>query len=313
MSEQSIESTGALSAAVAVEEASAVAKPARVQRKKVSPFTWLIYVYLVIMSIFALFPIYYVVQASLAGAQNLYTTELRLLPLQPSLSNYLTMLSNGPQQTLLSWIANTFLIALASTFFGLAFATFAGYALSRFRFRLRQGTLVGLLALQAFPSLLALLAYYLLLQNLHLINTLPGLILIYSSGTLVFGTWNMKGYFDSIPAELEQAAWVDGATTTQAFFRVALPLAAPALAATALLMFLGPWNEFAIANQVLNANDTWSNLTFALGLNSLQSDYRVPWGLFSAASVIVSVPLMAVFLYAQRFFQSGLTVGSVKG
>jgi arabinogalactan oligomer/maltooligosaccharide transport system permease protein len=313
MSEQSIESTGALAATTIAEAARAAARPARARRKKTSPFTWLIYVYLVIMSVFALFPIYYVVQASLAGAQNLYTTDLRLLPLQPSLSNYVTMLSNGPQQTLLSWIGNTFLIALASTFFGLTFATFAGYALSRFRFRLRQGTLVGLLALQAFPGLLALLAYYLLLQSLHLINTLPGLILIYSSGTLVFGTWNMKGYFDSIPAELEQAAWVDGATTTQAFFRVALPLAAPALAATSLLMFLGPWNEFAIANQILNANDTWSNLTFGLGLNSLQSDYRVPWGLFSAASVIVSVPLMAVFLYAQRFFQSGLTIGSVKG
>lgn len=313
MSEQSIESTGASSAAVRAEEAAAVAKPARARSKKISPFTWLVYVYLVVMSIFALFPMYYVVQASLAGAQNLYTTDLRLLPLHPSLSNYIEMLSNNPLETLPSWIGNTFLIALASTFFGLAFATFAGYALSRFRFRLRQGTLVGLLALQAFPGLLALLAYYLLLQQFHLINTLPGLILIYSSGTLVFGTWNMKGYFDSIPAELEQAAWVDGATTTQAFFRVALPLALPALAATALLMFLGPWNEFAIANQVLNANSTWSNLTFGLGIQSLQSDYRVPWGLFSAACVIVSVPLMAVFLYAQRFFQTGLTIGSVKG
>jgi arabinogalactan oligomer / maltooligosaccharide transport system permease protein len=313
MSEQNIQSTGAITATATAEVARATARPVRARRKKANPFNLLVYVYLIVMSVFALFPIFFVVQASLSADQNLYSPELRLLPLHPSLSNYIEMLSNKPTETLVSWIGNTFVVALASTFFGLLFATFAGYALSRFRFRLRQGTLVGLLALQAFPALLAILAYYLLLQTFHLIDTLPGLILVYSSGTLVFGTWNMKGYFDSIPAELEQAAWVDGASTTQAFLRVALPLAGPALAATALLMFLGPWNEFAIANAVLSANGTWSNLTFGPGINSLQSDYRVPWGLFSAACVIVSVPLMAVFFYAQRFFQSGLTVGSVKG
>lgn len=299
--------------------AGAVAAPARqaagitrtsARRKRVSPFTWLVYVYLVIMCVFSLFPMFYVVQASLAGAQNLYTTNLQLLPAHPTLGNYGYVFTQIP---LPSWIGNTLLVTGASTLMGLAFATAGGYALARFRFRGRQMTLVVLLALQAFPSLLALFAYFILLQTLGLINTLPGLTLVYAAGTLTLGAWNMKGYFDTIPAELEQAAWVDGATPVQAFLRVALPLAAPALAATALLMFTGMWSEFAIGNIVLNSNANGSNLTFALGINSLGSEYRVPWGYFAAASVAVAFPLMAVFLYGQRFFQSGLTIGSVKG
>ncbi len=189
------------------------------------------------------------------------------------------------------------------------------YALSRFRFAGREVTLNLLLAIQAFPGLLAITAYYYLLQYLNLLNTAPllGLALIYAAGTLVFGCWNMKGYFDTLPVELEQAAMVDGATHTQAFLRVTLPLAVPALAASALFMFVGGWNEIALANFVLNANSNGSNLTFILGLYQLQGDFRTPWGYFAASSVIISLPLIIVFLYAQRFFQSGLTIGGVKG
>jgi arabinogalactan oligomer/maltooligosaccharide transport system permease protein len=130
---------------------------------------------------------------------------------------------------------------------------------------------------------------------------------------VVFACWNIKGYFDTLPVELEQAALVDGATPTQAFIRITLPLAAPALAASALFMFIGGWSEFAIANIILNSNANGSNLTFPVGIYSLQSDFRVPWGYFAASSVLVAVPVSIVFLYLQRYFKSGLTVGSVKG
>src|SRR5262249_31950284 len=149
-----------------------------------------------------------------------------------------------------SWVGNTIFVCGSATLLGLIFATTGAYALARFRFRGRQLTLVVLLAIQAFPQLLALLAYYLLLQTLGIIETVPllGLAVVYAGGSIVFSCWNIKGYFDTLPVELEQAAMVDGATPTQAFLRVTLPLAAPALAASALFIFIGGWNEFAIAN-----------------------------------------------------------------
>lgn len=272
----------------------------------------LLYAYLVIMVIFALFPIYYVLQASLAGDQNLYATSLQLFPANPTLSNYVYAFTKEP---VFNWLLNTTFVCLLSTAIGILFSITGAYALSRFRFRGREASLSFLLALQAFPGLLAITAYYYLLQYLNLLNTAPllGLALIYASGSIVFGTWNMKGYFDTIPVDLEQAAMIDGATMQQAFWRVTLPLAAPALAASALFMFVGSYTEFALANFVLNANSNGSNLTFILGLNALQGTYTTPWGYFAATAVIISIPLMALFLYSRRFFQSGLTVGSVKG
>ena len=300
--------------------AAAVARARAMDRANASAIFWrrarsglltgLVYLFLIIMTIFALFPLYFVLQASLAGAQNLYTTDLRLLPVQATLDNYVVALT---QQPLLSWLMNTLFVCGTATVLGVAFAATGAYALARFRFRGRELSLVALLAIQTFPALLALQAYYLLLLYLRLNGLLIGLTLIYTATALAFSTWNIKGYYDTIPVELEQAALVDGATTTQAFLRVTLPLAAPALAASALLFFIGTWNEFAIANYVLNANSAGTNLTFALGLNGLQSDFRTPWGIFAATSVIVSIPLMTVFLLLQRYFRSGLTVGSVKG
>jgi arabinogalactan oligomer/maltooligosaccharide transport system permease protein len=261
---------------------------------------------------FFLFPLYFLVQASLRGNQTLYVTDLQLFPTDLTLENYRYVIADIP---FLNWVLNTFIVLGGSTLMGLFFSTTGAYALARFRFRGRQLTLVTLMAIQAFPQLLALLAYYLLLQTLGLIPYTPllGLAIVYAGGTVVFACWNIKGYFDTLPTELEQAALVDGATPTQAFIRITLPLAAPALAASALFMFIGGWSEFAIANIILNSNATGSNLTFPVGIYSLQSDFRVPWGYFAASSVLVAVPVSIVFLYLQRFFKSGLTVGSVKG
>jgi arabinogalactan oligomer / maltooligosaccharide transport system permease protein len=272
----------------------------------------LIYAFLVIMVIFALFPIYFVIQASLAGDQNLYATSLQLLPNHPTFSNYVYAFTQLP---VLNWLLNTTFVCALATAIGLVFSMTAAYALSRFRFRGREVTLTFLLSLQAFPGILAITAYYYLLTDLNLLNTVPliGLALIYAAGTLVFGTWNTKGYFDTLPVELEQAAIVDGATQFQAFRRITLPLAAPALAASALFMFVTGYTEFALANFVLNANSNGSNLTFILGLYSLQQTYHTPWGYFAATAVIITIPLMAFFLYASRFIRSGLTIGAVKG
>jgi arabinogalactan oligomer/maltooligosaccharide transport system permease protein len=295
----------------------------RGERKKFSIWVPLIYLFLIVMAIFALAPIYYVVQASLRGDQTLYSTDLKIFPTHPTLDNYSYVLGQIP---FVHWVINTTIVCGLATALGLFFSTTGAYALARFRFRGRQLTLVALLAIQAFPALLALLAYYLLLQSLHLLDSnalfgtgpLLALAVVYAGGTVVFGCWNIKGYFDTLPVELEKAALVDGATPTRAFLRITLPLAAPALAASALFAFIGGWNEFALANIILNSNGAGgeglgTNITFALGMFGLQNNFRVPWGYFAAASVLVSIPLSIVFLYLQRFFKSGLTVGSVKG
>jgi arabinogalactan oligomer / maltooligosaccharide transport system permease protein len=270
-----------------------------------------VYVFLGIMTLFALFPIYFVIQASLADTQTLYSTTLALFPSKPTLGNYQYVLG---QTAFLHWIGNSLYVCSLSTVIGLFSAIFGAYALSRFRFKGRQMTLVALLALQAFPGLLALTAYYLLLQQIHLINTLEGLALVYGAGSIVFSIWNIKGYFDTLPGELEEAAIVDGASTLKTFWQIMLPLALPAIAASALLNFIGGWSEYALANLIITSVDaTNTNYTFPLGMFSLQNDFRTPWGYFAAASVLASIPLMALFLWLQRYFQSGLTIGSVKG
>lgn len=268
----------------------------------------LIYAFLVGMVIFALYPIYFVMMASVNNSQALYTTNLHLLPTRPTLDNFNYILTKQP---FVRWLGNSLLACTVATIIGLFCSVTGAYALSRFRFNGRQTSLGVLLALQAFPGLLALYAYYDILQVLGLSGSILGLGLIYGAGTIVFGVWNIKGYFDTLPRELEEAALVDGATHTQTFWRIMLPLAAPALAASALFMFIGGWNEYAIANLVLNSDP--NSLTVPIGLFKLQDGSYTPWGWFAAASVIVSVPLMLLFLWLQRFFQSGLTIGSVKG
>lgn len=331
MSEQSLPvSAGSLGGAEAInQQAQSLPIPAVVPERArpkggFDIMTLLTYIYLVVMLLFALFPLYFVLQASLNSTQSLFTTDLHLFPPRITLDNYIYDLTQLP---LLQWIWNSTVVGLVTMLIGLIFAIFGGYALSRFRFRGRITGLMGLLALQAFPGLLALPAYFSLLNLVddrinfllglsrgaqHVYGSLPGLILVYAAGPLAFGVWNMKGYFDTLPIELEQAAMVDGTTLTGAFLRVTLPLAAPALVTTGMFMFIGVWNEFAVAHWLLDPTNQ-SQLTFPLGLQSLSGTYRTPWGQFAAASVMASIPLMGLFLYAQNYFKSGLTIGGVKG
>jgi arabinogalactan oligomer/maltooligosaccharide transport system permease protein len=267
-----------------------------------------IYIFLSAMLLFALFPIYYVIQASFNTTQQLISTQLRLLPDHPGWDNYQFILYKEP---FLQWMFNSIEVCALATFFALICATTGAYALSRFRFPARRFGLVMLMVLQTFPGLLAIFAYQDILSTLGLSGSPLGLSIIYAAGNIVIGVWNIKGYFDTIPMELEEAALVDGSNSFMAFFRIILPLATPAIAASALLMFIGGWNEYAIAKIILNADN--SSLTIPVGLYQLQSDQYTPWGYFAAAAVLVSLPLMALFLYAQRFFKAGLTIGGVKG
>ncbi|HEU4327748.1 MAG TPA: sugar ABC transporter permease [Roseiflexaceae bacterium] len=265
------------------------------------------YILLALGLLFSIFPIYFVFQAALRPGNTLYSTELQLIPTNATLENFVYVLNEIP---LLRWIWNSLQVSIMTTIATLLISVSAGYALSRFRFRGRSTLLTSLLALQAFPAALALPALYLLLLRLNLLNSHLGLVLVYAAGAIAFNVWNLKGYFDTIPIDLEEAAMIDGATPTQAFLRIMLPLARPSLAVTALFGFLAGFGDFILANTVLFNEDLF---TAPVGIYSLQDGYRQPWGYFAASSLIISIPVTIVFLYLQRSLVSGLAAGGVKG
>ncbi len=278
---------------------------ARISSRVATPIV--IHAYLVAMVIFALFPAYFVLQAAFRPGQSLYTLNLSLWPQNPTWDNFTYIFTQLPFP---EWLRNSLGVGIGTMLAGLAGSATGAYALARFRFAGKRMTLILLLAIQAFPTVLALVPIYLILKTVGLVGSPFGLMLAYVASALVFSTWNLKGYFDTIPRELDEAALIDGCTVTQAFIRVILPLSLPALAVTALLMFLTAWNEWVMAQTLLINEDSF---TVPVGLWGLQNDYRVPWGYFAAASIVVSIPVMALFLGLQQYFRSGLTIGSVKG
>ena len=257
--------------------------------------------------VFAVFPLYFVITASFRPGQSLYSTSLELFPSQPSLENWTYMFT---QTKLLQWMGNSLLVAGLTTIASVLLCTTAAYAFSRWRFPGRDTILTLMLAINAFPGVLALIGVFVIFKELHLLNSLLGLVFAYTAGQLIFSTWNLKGFFDTIPIDLEEAARVDGATPTQAFIRVMLPLARPALAVTALLGFMGGWGEYITAQTMLFDE---SKYTAMVGLINLQTDYRQPWGWFAVGAICMSVPVTLLFLALQKQLQAGLTLGGVKG
>ena len=185
-----------------------------------------------------------------------------------------------------------------------------GYAFSRYSFIGKKFGLLSLLVTQMFPATMLLLPMYIMLVQLHLINTFIGIVIMYSATALPFCIWQMKGYYDTIPTSLEEAGRIDGASQTQIFYMIILPLAAPALVITALFSFMASWTEYVVAAQILQDTDLW---TLPLGLKSFESNMGSEWGLYGAASVIVTIPVVVLFLSLSRWLVSGLTLGSVKG
>jgi arabinogalactan oligomer/maltooligosaccharide transport system permease protein len=267
----------------------------------------LFHLILIVFVLIAIFPVWFILQAALQPGQALYSTELSLWPAEATFDNFRYMFT---EELLLEWLGNSLKIAGLTTVTAVIISTSAAYAFSRWRFVGRNTMLVLLLAIQAFPSLLSLVAIYQILRGLQLINNHLSLVLVYTASALVFTTWNMKGYFDTIPTDLEEAALIDGATPVQAFLKVILPLAKPGLVVTALFAFLSGWNEFAMANVLLTGEKMW---TLPVGLFSLQRDYRIPWGYFAAGALVNAIPVMLLFLFLQRNLVSGLTTGGMKG
>ena len=212
-------------------------------------------------------------------------------------------------------LANSLLVALGTSLFAVAFGASAAYAFSRFNFIGRQLGMLGFIILLMLPSTATLAPLYVLLSSIKigsesLRTTLFGLMIAYASTALPFAIWNLKGYFDTIPKELEEAALIDGASVSRTFFSVILPLSVPALAVTVLFSFMAGWTEFILAWTFLEAP---SRFTLAMALRSMQGQFTTPWSEFAAMSILMTIPILILFFAFQRFIVSGLTVGGVKG
>jgi arabinogalactan oligomer / maltooligosaccharide transport system permease protein len=262
---------------------------------------------LIAFTIIAIYPILQVVTISLRPADRLLSTSLAIIPEDWTLNAYKELFTGRP---FLVWMGNSLLISLVVTLTGVVLASMAGYAFSRFSFRGKNFGLLSLLVTQMFPATMLLLPLYIMLVKLGLINTYLGVVLVYSSTALPFCIWTMKGYYDTIPDSLEEAAKIDGCNQFAAFYKIVLPLAAPALVIVALFSFMTAWAEYIVAAQILQDSHLW---TLPLGLKSFESNMSTEWGLYAAASLVVSIPVVILFLALSKYLVSGLTLGSVKG
>lgn len=267
----------------------------------------IIYLIIFIFIVISLYPILRVLTISLRPGDNLLNESLRIIPKDASFENYVRLFTEKP---FLTWIRNSALVTLVVTILGVVLASLAGYSFSRFRFPGRKAGLLGLLVTQMFPATMLLLPLFIMISKLNLINSFLGLIIMYSASALPFCIWLMKGYYDTIPFSLEESAMMDGANKFFAFRKIILPLAAPALVITALFSFMAAWNEYVVAAQVLWYDDMF---TIPLGLKSLQGNMTTEWGMYAAGALLISIPVIVLFLILSKWLVSGLTLGSVKG
>jgi arabinogalactan oligomer/maltooligosaccharide transport system permease protein len=280
-----------------------------------SPFKrMLIHLALIIASIIAIYPALRVITISLRPNDTLLTTSLRIIPENATLDNYKEVLFGAPEKNRQSdfflWIWNSFSIVTVTSIISMILAAVSAYAFSRFRFPGRAVGLVFLLTTQMIPASMLLLPLFIMLAQLKMINTALGLIIAYSVGSVPLTIWTLKGYYDTIPVDLEEAALIDGANRFTVFTKIILPLSTPALAIAFLFSFMGGWSEYIVARVVLQRNDMF---TWPLGIFTFAQQFTVSWGQFSAASVLIAIPVMALFLYSSKWLISGLTLGSVKG
>jgi arabinogalactan oligomer/maltooligosaccharide transport system permease protein len=267
----------------------------------------LTHAFLVLVSLATIYPILQIVTVSLRPTDSLYSTSLALIPENATLHAYYAILF---EKQFLLWMRNSALVSFAVTVFGVALASTAAYAFSRFRFPGWRLGLYSFLLTQLFPATMLMLPLYVLMKALHLLDTFAGLTIAYTATALPFCVWTMRGYYDTIPVELEQAALIDGCGPWTAFTRVTLPLAAPALTITALFSFMSAWSEFLVALIVVSSLGLY---TLPLGLESLAGVFQTEWANYAAGSLLVCVPVMALFVVLNRWLVSGLSLGGVKG
>ena len=272
----------------------------------------LAYVALVLVTTVVLYPVMLVCKKAFEPGTN-FALSPSPIPHTVTTDNFHRLFSarGGHGELLfLRHTINSLVAAVLTTIVGVVLSTTAAYALSRFRFPGRKAGLTTFLVVQMFPSTLLLLPLYVILDRLGLLNSIVGLVLVYSTTAIPFCVWTLKGYFDTLPRELEEAARIDGASPWMVFWKIILPLSTPGLAVTALFSFMTAWNEFIMASTFMTDE---SKYTLPVLIQSSVGQHSADYGLFAAGAVVTSIPVMIAFYVLQRYLVGGLTAGAVKG
>jgi len=267
---------------------------------------------LLAVSILTLYPVLWVVKIALSPADAL-GSSLSPVPEAITLDNFRAVVSRTDAAGNVLFpiqLWNSLVVSIATTVVGIVLSTTAGYAFSRFSFPGKEGGMKAFLVTQMFPGVVMAVPLYIVMDELGLLNSMLGLTLVYSTTSVPFSVWMLKGYFDTIPRDLEEAALVDGASQWTIFTRVVLPLAMPAIVVTALFSFMTAWNEFILAATFLSGE---RNMTLPVVLYSYVDETSTDWGPFAAGAILVSLPVMFLFFVLQKHLVGGLTAGSVKG
>lgn len=283
-----------------------VRKPLRKRLKRL-PF------YLLIAAIFVytIFPFYWAIRSSITPEGDLFTTPLKYFPAHPTIAHYREVLSNGNFQKAL---LNSTIVAGSVTLISIVLGALASYALGRFRFRGRAFAMYLMLSMTIFPQIAILGALYTMINRFGLFNSLGALIFSDLILTLPFTVWVLTSFMAALPKDLEEAAYIDGATPLQVFYKVLLPLVAPGLVTTGLLAFITAWNEYLYALSFTQDPEHWTVPVAIVNFTSGKGNtFEQPWGQIMAATVVVTVPLIALTLILQRKILAGLTAGAVKG
>ncbi|MFE1909132.1 sugar ABC transporter permease [Streptomyces gardneri] len=259
---------------------------------------------LITASVIAVFPVLWVLLTSLKPAEFAITTDFFK---ETTLENYTNLLRDTP---FLTWFGNSLLVAALTTVVGVFISATTGYAVSRFRFPGKRGLMWTLLITQMFPVAVLIVPIYNIMSSMGLLNQPAGLVITYLTIAVPFCAWMMKGFFDTIPREIDESGYVDGLTPFGTFWRLILPLAKPGIAVTAFYSFITAWGEVAYASAFMVGDE---NLTLAGGLQKFVNQYGAQWGPMAAASVLIAVPAALVFLFAQRHLVTGMSAGAVKG
>lgn len=290
----------------------------KVKKPRINVANTLTHIVLIITCIIMTFPVFWMISTSFKPITEIESSNITLIPQNFTFENYDYILNGmvkqvrgqGDVNLFWRWTQNSLFVAGVTTVIGVLLAASCAYALSRFRFRGRNMLLISFLITQMFPGAILVIPLYNMFKEWQLLDTFQGLIIAYSTIALPFSVWMLKGFFDAIPYDLEEAAIVDGCTPFGAYWRIALPLTLPGLAVVSFYNFMTAWNEFMFALTFMSGE---TNRTLPVGLRNFVFQFNTDWHYLAAGSVLVTIPVMIGFFYAQKYLVSGLTSGGVKG